>query len=89
MTLKKRVEVLFDAEEFAQLEQIASNRQTSIEQLIREAVDQSYPAPALEKRRQAVEWITSQQIDLGADWEELKQEMADRLQKELHDDLYP
>ena len=75
MVLRKRVEVLFDPEKFSYLEQIARREKTSVGNLIREAVAQVYLVSVLEKRQEAVQWLTGQEIDFGADWEQLKSEL--------------
>ncbi len=72
MALIRRVEVLFDPEKFTQLETIAQARSTTVSGLIREVVERELIVPTLEARLDAVEWLASQSIDLGA-WEEIKQ----------------
>ncbi len=75
MALNKRVEVLFDQENFSYLEQLARRQKTSVGNLIREAVTMVYLDADVEKRRDAVRWLTSQTFDLGGDWEQLKEEL--------------
>ncbi len=77
MALKKRVEVLFEEEKFLYLEQKAKRERTSVGKLIREAVESAYMVNHSAKRREAVKRLLSMEHDLGASWEELKQEMAD------------
>ena len=75
MVLRKRVEVLFDPEKFTYLEHLAKREKTSVGNLIREAVTKVYLDAGLEKRQAAVKWLTSQEIDFGTDWAELKGEL--------------
>ena len=75
MALRKRVEVLFDPDKFSYLEDLARREKTSVGNLIREAVTKVYLDADLEKRREAVRWLTSQTFDFRGDWEELKTEL--------------
>jgi hypothetical protein len=88
MTLRKRVEVLFDPEKFTYLEQAAREQNTSVGQLIREAVAM-YLEPTMEKRHEAAQWLTTQEFDFGADWEELKEELAESRYSQARDILDP
>ena len=88
MTLRKRVEVLFDPEKFAYLEQAAQEQNTSVGQLIREAVAM-YLVPTMEKRHEAAQWLTTQEFDLGADWEELKEELVESRYPQARDIFDP
>ena len=75
MALKKRVEVLFDLEKFSRLERLARREKTSVGNLIREAVTKVYLDADVEKRREAVVWLTSQNFDFKGDWDKLKDEL--------------
>ena len=77
MALKKRVEVLFDLEKFAYLERLARREKTSVGNLIREAVNKVYLDADVEKRREAVRWLTSQNFDFRGDWDKLKEELEE------------
>jgi hypothetical protein len=88
MTLRKRVEVLFDPEKFTYLEQAAREQNTSVGHLIREAVAM-YLVPTMEKRHEAAQWLTTQEFDFGADWEELKEELAESRYPQARDILDP
>lgn len=72
---KKRVEILFDPDQYARLERIARERRESVGALIREAVQKTYLGPTREEKLAAVRWMAAQNIDLGS-WEELEEEMA-------------
>ena len=75
MALRKRVEVLFDPEKCSYLEDMARREKTSVGNLIREAVTMVYLDPDVAKRREAVQWLTSQNFDFKGDWDELKEEL--------------
>lgn len=83
MALKKRVEVLFDQNKYTFLEQLARQGKTSVGNLIREAVEKVYLGADLEKRREAVTWLTSQNIDFGGDWEDMKKELEEERYKQI------
>ena len=68
MALTKRVEVLFDPEQYRLLEQFASSQGDSVGALVRQAVEQVYLMSSLEKRKAAVDGILSEQSELT--WEE-------------------
>jgi hypothetical protein len=70
--LSKRVEVLFDPKQYAELERVAHQNAKSVGGLIREAVERLYLQPSREERLQAVKWLTSQNIDFPP-WEEVKE----------------
>lgn len=70
--LKKRVEVLFDPLEYRRLEEQARAEDRSVGALIREAVAKYCIEPTQEEKRKALEWILSEEDDLGS-WEELKE----------------
>lgn len=68
MALTKRVEILFDPEQYRLLEQLASARGDSVGALVRRAVEQVYLMSTLEKRKAAVDGILSEQSELT--WED-------------------
>ena len=71
MSLAKRVEMLFDPKEYAQLEEIARGRGESVAALVRRAVKSQYLETSLEQKREAALYITSQELDFGT-WEDVK-----------------
>ncbi|MBI4200884.1 MAG: hypothetical protein HY531_01175 [Chloroflexi bacterium] len=70
MSLTKRVEVLFDPQQYKLMEQIARSRGETVGALVRRAVNQQYLQPTLEQRRAAVRGILDEQSDLT--WEEAR-----------------
>ena len=87
MALKKRVEVLFEKDKYTYLEHLARREKTSVGSLIREAVAKVYLDANLEKRREAVKWLTSQNIDFGGDWEKIKEDMLRGYTEDLEEEL--
>lgn len=74
---KHRVEVFFDEEEFAILEDLATRIDWSIERLLYETVFRAHLNEEAKKRHEAARWLRSQEpVDWGADWAELKEWMA-------------
>ena len=82
---KKRVEILFDPDQYARLEYIARERRESVGALIREAVRKEYLGPTKEEKLAAVRWMAEQNVDLGS-WEELKEDMAQEIARHLEID---
>jgi hypothetical protein len=76
MAKDKRVEVLFDESQYRTLEEHAQREGKSVGGLIREAVAKYVTEPTEERRRQALEWILSQEPIELPEWEVLKEEMA-------------
>ena len=70
MPLTKRVEVLFEPEQYRIMEQLASSQGKSVGALVRKAVEQVYLTSTLEMRKAAVDGLLSEQSDLT--WEEAK-----------------
>lgn len=87
MALRKRVEVLFDQDKYTYLEHLARREKTSVGNLIREAVTKVYLDADLEKRREAVGWLTSQNIDFGGYWEKIKDDMLREYTEDLEEEL--
>lgn len=73
--LTKRVEILFEPERYALLEEIARARNTSVGALVRMAVDSELLVPTVEEKMAAVSRLTSQNTEFGS-WEELKEEIG-------------
>ena len=71
MALTKRVEILFDPNEYRCLEQAAKVRGETVAALVRRAVTEKYVQADMEKRRAAAERLTNAQEDFS--WEEAKQ----------------
>ena len=70
MPLTKRVEVLFEPEQYRVMEQVARSEGKSVGALVRKAVEQVYLTSTLEMRKAAVDGLLSEQSDLT--WEEAK-----------------
>ncbi len=83
MALEKRVEVLFEPEKYAYLRWKAKRENTSVGNLIREAVDAAYIDNRSAKRRDAVRRLLAMEHDLGASWEELKEEIAEERYRQI------
>lgn len=82
MALTKRVELLFDPDQYACLEEVARARGESVAALIRRAVEQEYLQPSLDEKRKALEALLSQEIDVGT-WEEAKEAIAQDMVKRI------
>jgi len=76
VALTKRVEVLFEPNEYTDLEAIARKQRESVGSLIRKATRQVYLDKERRKRAEAVKRLTSANLDLG-NWEDLKKEMEE------------
>ena len=83
MALNKRVEVLFDQEKFSYLEELDRREKTSVGNLIREAVTMVYLDADVKKRREAVQWLTSQDLDFQDDWDALKKDLEEERYKQV------
>ncbi len=74
---KHRVEVFFDDDEFAILEELSTGSKWSIEKIIYDTVFRAHFTEEAKKRHAAVRRMLSREpIDWGADWAELKREMG-------------
>ena len=71
MPLTKRVEVLFDPDHYRTMEQLARSEGKTVGALVRQAVEQQYLKPSIEKRRAAVRELLDMESDLT--WEEAKE----------------
>lgn len=73
---KHRVEVLFDDEEYAILEELSTGIKSSVEKLVHDTVYRAHFTEGAKKRHEAFRSFFSREpIDWGADWKELKREM--------------
>ena len=70
--LSKRVEVLFDPKQYAELERVAQRDGRSVGALIREAVEREYLHASREERKAALKDLLSIRLDIGS-WEEAKE----------------
>lgn len=82
VALNKRVELLFEPEQYARLEEIARARKESVGALIRRAVALEYLQPMQDQKRAALLRLLAQEIDLGS-WEEAKRYIGGEVVKEL------
>lgn len=71
--LNKRVEVLFDPEEYRAIEEIARGRRQSVGALIRKAVEERFLTGSLERRRTAGKRILQGRDNIT--WEEAKKSL--------------
>ena len=86
MALDKRVEVLFDKENYSYLEHIAKRDKTSVGKLIREAVATVYLEKEVDKRRGALKRVLEMDpVDFGPNWAETSWE---DIKKEIAEDRY-
>jgi hypothetical protein len=70
MAMDRRVEVLFEPEEYEALRLEAARRGVSFGELVRDAARRLYLLPDHEQRVQALERLTQPGLDL--DWDEAK-----------------
>lgn len=88
MAFTKRVEVLFEPEDYEQLEKKARQEGRSVGEIVREAVSVAVVDPAEKRRAAAFEWLTSQTIDeMGGDWEDIKREIAEERTRQIEKSL--
>lgn len=76
MALTRRVELLFDPDQYSRLEEIARSRGVSVAAVIRSAVDREDLRPALAEKRVAVEELLRVEAPVGT-WEEVKEDMLE------------
>ena len=76
MALTRRVELLFDPDQYSRLEEIARSRGVSVAAVIRSAVDREDLPPALAEKRVAVEELLRVEAPVGT-WEEGKEDMLE------------
>lgn len=72
----KRVEILFDPKEYRTLEERAQAEGRSVGSMIREAVEKYVVRPREDERREALRWLTSQQMDFDPDWDKVKKDIV-------------
>ena len=73
---KRRVEIYFNDEEFAILEELSNGTKWSVEKIIYDTVFRAHFTEEAKKRHEAMRWLRSQEpTDWGADWKELKESM--------------
>lgn len=74
---KHRVEVFFDEEELAILEELSTGSKWSIEKIIHDTVFHAHFTEEASKRHAAICWILSQEpFDLESEWNEMKEWLA-------------
>ena len=71
MALTKRVEVLFEPNQYLELQRISRAQGETVGALVRNAVEQQYLRPTLIQRQQAVQRLLEIQTDIT--WEEAKE----------------
>ena len=70
--LTKRVEVLFDPDDYRTIEELARSLGQTVGSMVRQAVQRQYLRPSTEQRQAAIQRFLSQpEADLGT-WEEAK-----------------
>jgi len=82
MALTKRVEVLFDPEEYRLVVEIARSHGETVGALVRRAVAQQYLKPSQERRQEAVRRIVALSVDFGS-WEEAREAASKEVLKRL------
>jgi Arc/MetJ-type ribon-helix-helix transcriptional regulator len=76
MALTKKTMVLFDPEQYRELEDIARRERTSVGEIIRRAVKQiTLARHSIEARREAARELVAAEEDIGP-WEEVEKTMA-------------
>lgn len=70
---KHRVEVFFDDEEYAILEELSAGSRRSVEKVVYDNVARTHLSEESKKRQAAISWILSQEpFDLESDWKKMK-----------------
>jgi predicted transcriptional regulator len=77
-TLTKRVQVFLNPFQYQRLDEIARQRNRSMEALIREAVDQVYLQSTTDERLEAVQALAAMQLPV-ADWEQMERESVEEI----------
>ncbi len=73
---KRRVEIFFNEEEFAILEELSNGTKWSVEKIVHDTVFRAHFTEEAKKRHEAFRsFLSREPIDWGADWAELKREM--------------
>ena len=74
---KHRVEIFFDDEEYAILEELSTGTKLSIKELVYDSVFRAHLDEEAKKRHEAFRrFLSREPIDWGADWAELKERMG-------------
>ena len=73
--LTRQVQVLLNPFQYQRLDEIARQRNRSMEALIREAVDQVYQS-TVDERLEAVQALSAMQLPV-ADWEQMERESVE------------
>lgn len=81
MTLSRRVEILFEEDEYEALRKEAERRGWSFGELVREAARRQFIAPTERQKDEALVWFESTTFDVG-DWEEAKKLIGRYVDKE-------
>ena len=89
MALNKRVEVLFDKENYSYLEHLAKRDKTSVGKLIREAVATVYLEKETEQKRGALKQaLEMDPVDFGPDWADTSwEEFEEQMEEERTRDI--
>lgn len=70
---KQRVEIFFDEEEFAILQELSEGSKWSVEKIVHDSVARAHFTGEAKKRHSAISWVLSQEpFDLEAEWKEMK-----------------
>lgn len=76
MALTKRTQVLLDPEQYRQLKEEAKARSTSVGELVRRALKQTFLQSEQEKRLQALERILAMELPVSS-WEQMEKEIEE------------
>ena len=71
MALSRRVEVLFDPEQYRELQRISRAKGETVGALVRKAVEQQYLRPSLAERQRALRHLLTMRSDVA--WEEARE----------------
>jgi len=74
--LTRQIQVLLNPFQYQRLDEIARQRNRSMEALIREAVDQVYLQSTVDERLEAVQALSAMQLPV-ADWEQMERESVE------------
>ena len=89
MALDKRVEVLFDKENYSYLEHLAKRDKTSVGKLIREAVATVYLEKEVDKQRGSLKQaLEMDPVDFGPNWAETSwEDFEEQMEEERTRDI--
>ena len=74
--LTRQIQVLLNPFQYQRLDEIARQRNRSMEALIREAVDRVYLTSTVDERLEAVQALAAMQLPV-ADWEQMERESVE------------